>query len=337
MASQICATKSGTLCRKGMYKDAVEWAKQAFRRASRTKDLGAKAHALNALAISYIESGELSEAVQYFRDAVNYYEKLKDYPGLLTANSNLGGCLQHIGDFSAAAKHYDTALKVSQKLENVPWAAVTSNNLAELYMIWGEIEEAIKYLNIAIAAHEDNLCPIALAGLAYCNLSRCSIIQGNLDTAGDYIQRATTILKKVGVKGLQAEAELQLIELWLIQGQYKKALQYCHQILHDIEQLDAKLLQVKGERLLAMCLAMAEDTEEATVHIRRSIDMARRIGSNLEEARSLVVLARVSMEDLAGFSELTGMYINNAIDIFERIGARHDLKEARLLLEQSAA
>ena len=39
------------------------------------------------------------------------------------------------------------------------------------------------------------------------------------------------------------------------------------------------------------------------------------------------------MEDLSGFSDLTKKYINNAIEIFERIGAKIDLDDARELLK----
>jgi len=120
--------------------------------------------------------------------------------------------------------------------------------------------------------------------------------------------------------GMLAEAELQPVELWLLQGNKKEALNSCKGVLKNIKGLDAKLLQVKGERMPGMCLMEVGEVEAASIHIRESVELANKIGADLEHARSLIALAQLSREDLAGFSNLTNTYINSAIEIFERIG-----------------
>ncbi len=336
LAAQICATKSGILLRKGEYQEAIKWAKEALQRSEKTKDTKSKAHARNALALSYIESGQLTDAVECLQKAITLYEELGDYSGLLTANSNLGGCLQYTGDFDAAARHYKIALDVSKQMDNVLWVAISSSNLAELYIIWGEIDEAIKQLNVVADAYNDNLCSPAIAGFSFINLSRCHMAQKDYPAAMDSLNKGIDILKELGATGLLVEADLQLVELWLEQGKASDALKSCKQVLKKIKELDAKMLQVKGERLMGMCLIAVGEIEAATIHIRESVELGKKVGADLEHARSLIALAKLSMEDLAGFSHLTSKYINSAIEIFERIGAKLDLKHAQQLLEKGA-
>ncbi len=337
VAAQICATKCGTLIKLGETKEAINWGKEAIRRASHCKDIGTKAHARNALALSYNEIGEYREAIKYLLKAIELYEELGDYPGLLSANTNLGNSYEFLADYQTAEQHFKTALDVSKQMDNMLWVAIESYNLAGLYIIWGKIEEAINYLNVVIMAYKDRLCSPGLAGASYIKLCYCALARGSLEDAEKYINQGKKLLETLGAPALLAEAELQHIELLMTQGEYRIAKEKCKQILMTIREIDAKRLKVKADRLMAICLVEEDEIEAATIHIRQSIDVARKIGAELEEGQSLVALAKISIEDMAGFSDLTRKYLDRAIEIFTKIGASLELEDAKSFLQETAA
>jgi hypothetical protein len=95
--------------------------------------------------------------------------------------------------------------------------------------------------------------------------------------------------------------------------------------------LSARLLEARGERVLAGAESALGNLERALAHARLSVALARRIGADYEEARALVLQARL-LRDSARTRSGVRKALQRAITILSRVGAKPELAEAQEML-----
>jgi len=330
-APQVYAAKSMALFRKGLYSEAIRWGRIALQMSRRSEDPHEIAYAHRVLANSYIEEGALRQAIRHLRLAVRIYHELGDLTGQAMANSNLAACYQLLGIMDGALYHLEVGLQADLRVGNVTHAAIVHNNIGEVLLVMGRLDEALSRLEAVVGSDLAGTDLAAVAGLADVNLSRCHLALNNLDAADRYVRRGLRLLRRVGAEGLLTEAHLQLAELRLAQGRPAAARRGCQRCLNRARALSARLLEARGERVLAGAEAALGNPERALAHARLSVALARRIGADYEEARALVLQARL-LRDGARTRSGVRKALQRAITILSRVGAKPELAEAKEML-----
>ncbi len=337
VGSQVCAAKSVCLFRKGRYTEGVRWGRRALELAHRCGESVELAYAHNMLANSYIEQGKLNKAIRHLRPAVRLYHELGDFPGQAAANNNLGSCYQLLGVLDGALYHYRVALGADERVGDLVDAAVVHNNLGEVLLTRGELGEAVVHLEEVLGAHRSHTALAAVAGLAQVNLCRCRMAQGDVGAAEDHLRCGLRLLRRVGAEGLLTEGRLQLAELRLAQGRAEEACRQCQRARAKARTLQAKLMEARAERLLGNARAGLDDPEAARSHLRASIALARRIGADYEEAKSLIALGGLAIDWGHQPPSLAQRSLERAVAILSRMGATLDVNEANRLLARLEA
>jgi class 3 adenylate cyclase/tetratricopeptide (TPR) repeat protein len=330
--AQICATKSLTLFRKGMYHEAVRWGSVSLAFARGRGEGRQLAYAHHILANSYMEMGKLKKALGHDRIAVRLYHEAGDLAGQARANSNLGLSYQMLGVLDAALYHYDVGLKADERIGNDSHAAIVHNNIGEVLMLMGRLEEAVSHLEEVLRAYRKGSAVVGLAGLAHVNLSRCWSDMGRQAEALSALRRGLRLLRKAGVHGILTEALFQQVELRLATGKIREARRQARRLLRDATGLDAKVLSARGERLLGRAEAALGASELARGHLRTSIAIARQAGAEHEEALSLLALARLNLAT-PRTSRSAGRPFRRAAKILARMGASLDFSGLQALVD----
>ena len=334
ISAQIYAAKSVSLLRVGNYPEAIENGQKSLSIAKRLKNSDDIAYAYNMLANTFIEMGQLKKAVTNLKHAVSIYDDLKDFPGKASANSNLGSCFMLIGNLDDATRHYEITLKLDERMQNESNVAIDHNNLGEVLMAQGNIEEAINHLNKVFEAHKQEHVHGALTGYALMNISRCRIILDELDKAETALEQGLALLKDSGVQGVYIEAELQKAELLYLQDKHERALTSCKRTMKKITELDAKLLEARGERILGNIEASLGHIDQAITKLEKSIKVAAKIGAEHEEAKSLISLVRISNTYKTDKTSTNQRRLKKSIAILTQIGAKNEILEAKQLLAE---
>jgi class 3 adenylate cyclase/predicted ATPase len=337
VGSQVCAAKSVSLFRKGLYVEGIRWGRRALELARRSGECSELAYAHNMLANSYIEQGKLNKAIRHLRPAVRLYHELGDFQGQAADNNNLGSCYQLLGILDGALYHYQVALGTDERVGDMVDAAIVHNNLGEVLSTRGELDEAVAHLEEVLRAHRSHTDLAAVAGLAQVNLCRCRMAQEDLGAAEDHLRHGLRLLRRVGAQGLLTEARLQLAELRLAQGQAEEAWQECRRARARASVYQARLLEARAERLLGSAQAALGDAEAARPHLRASITLARRIGAGYEEAKSLIALGGLAIDSGRPPPSLALRSLERAVAILSRMGATLDVNEANRLLARLKA
>lgn len=336
LGPQISAARSVALFRKGEYAEGVRWGRRAVELARRCRDREDLAYAHSMLALSYIEQGLLKEATLQLKPAIRLYGELDAVRGLAVANNNMGSCYQLLGDMNSAANHYRAALDAYDRLGDPVDSAIAHNNLGEVLLVLGRIDEAKEELGEVTRAYEAGADVAAVTGLALVNLSRCQLSRGDLSAADRQLRRGMHLLREVGAAGLLTEARIQLGELRLAQGNAKRAYWHGRRALERAQAREARILEVRASRLLASANAVLGRAETAIANAQHSLELARRLEADHEEAKSAMVLARLACGADSRLRSDAVRALRTAITFLKRTGAMSELSEAESAMKELA-
>jgi class 3 adenylate cyclase/tetratricopeptide (TPR) repeat protein len=331
VGSEIWASRSMALFRKGMYADAIVAGRKALTLARRARDPRRIAYAQNMLANSYLEEGRLRPAIRQLTQAIATYEAIGDVYGTAAANNNIGNCYQALGNLDAAILHYEVSLEANMRAGND--AAIVHNNIGETLLMRGSTREAAIHLQEVIRAHETDAELNAVAGLSHVNLSRCMVALGDLAAADDHLARGTLLLTDVGAEGLLAEARLQAAALQLIRGDAEGARRVAIAVLESAYASDAKMLIVSAERIVGTACAQQGNDEQAIAHLVAGAALARKIGAHQDEARLLIALASVRKNDRRQMQKVAA-HLRRALQLLAHGGAPDELVTAAEQLQE---
>jgi tetratricopeptide (TPR) repeat protein len=334
VAAEVFAAKSVTLYRKGVYPEAIAWGRRSLAAARRIGEPAVIAYAENMLGSSYQAEGSLREAVRHFSEAVRLYGEIGDASGEAAANNNLGSCLQDLGMLDDARRHYEVARKADERAGDFVDMAIVFNNIGEILLMQGDYAGAAASLERVLEAHREEEELTAVAGLSYVNLCRCAMATGDLEAADRHIHAGMRLLRAVGARGLLTEANLQLAELHVAQGDLKAARRVAERALDDAKRLGDRRMEARGERIAGIVCARGGQPRAAETRLQDSALLARRIGASYEEARALLELARPRV---AASPPRARAHLRRAASIFERMGVAPELAEARRLLAAAEA
>ena len=334
LASRIAAMRSGVLYRMGKYKDGMQWGEKALKHAKRLNIGEDMAYAQNILALIYLAEGKMKKATDGFIKVVEFYDELNDFPSVANAKSNLANSYMWSGDLSSAIHNYSLALEADERVHNVSNIAVDHTNLAEVLIMMGDTDQAKIHVGIVQKTYEDDMCPPDLAGLALVHLCGCEIADGDLSKAQLAIEKGLELIKSTGQKLLLIIAELQMLELLIAKKEYGIAEGRCMEVMDTIMDLELRLFEVKGNRILAEIKKELGFEDEAVDYVHESIEMAIEIGAKYDEAKGVVVMVSIMREMLNApmIQSAQDKCLGRVIKMLEKMGAKRELLKANSLI-----
>ena len=333
VAAQIAATRSATLYRKGDFLPAIKHGLRALKLAKKSGRKEDLAYAHNVVANSYIETGEFQKAIQHLQFSKNISYEIQDFPGIANSNYNLGNTYWHIGSLTDAAIHYKNALSADEQMHNASGITMDQYSLGSISLYIGEIDESIENLLGVYKAYESGVARRDLTGVSLGVLCKAYQLKGNLKEAENYIQKALSILGEDSQSGILVHVELQLAELFLAQGKPEEAKEKCLLISDQIKKTKAVTIEIILERILGNAYVKLHDLDHAFHHLGNSIKIASQIGSQHEEALSVIDYVKAAIES-GNTGEEVRNSLSRALEILSKIGAKLDLKEAQKLAKR---
>ncbi|MGD2177482.1 MAG: AAA family ATPase, partial [Anaerolineae bacterium] len=286
--------------------------------------------------------GNLPEAAGYVERSLELYRSLHYAWGMANAYSNLG-VLSHLqGRWSQASDYFERALELRRENGYLPEQADSLNNLGQLHVMMGEHDRAREELetSLTISRRLGND-----RGVAYAQetLARLAVIQGQFEEAAARTQAVIDLSDAAGERIVVMARWLEaLIEAET--GELREGLESAEQALRIAE--DAGLTEEVADcrRVLGKLHGRAGNYREAETLLRESIHLGLQLDSPYTQAQALLELGHVYQDraNVAGSSTSKWQdealsVVKESAELFERLGAAHDLQLARTTLSQLEA
>jgi len=191
----------------------------------------------NNIGYVYRNMTDLPKALEYYTKSYDFYEKIGDKQGMATSYNNIGYTYNIMGDKPKALEFYTNSLNIKEEIGNKRGMAASYNNIGDVYFNLDDIPKALEYFTKNLNIREEIDDKYGLANALH-NLGRISLKQNNVLQLKDYATRSYKISKELGYPGDIQDAASLMKELMILQGNYKKALEYYHE---EIEMRDSVL------------------------------------------------------------------------------------------------
>jgi tetratricopeptide (TPR) repeat protein len=199
----------------------------------------------------------------------------------VNAMSNLARALAQRGAFDEAVRHGQAAVELAEELAHPYSLAVAHSIAGHVHRLRGDVAQARAILNRARAVAEELRIRFLVPQVAL-DLSAVSVLDGHVQDALHLAPAARVAIDEVGLRWMEAVAELRL-----------------------------------GEALLA-----ASRVDEARSAATRALDLARERGEQGHEAWTLRLLGEIATHPDVTAVDVAEGYYRNALVLAERLDMR---------------
>jgi DNA-binding SARP family transcriptional activator/Tfp pilus assembly protein PilF len=293
-------------------------------------DLGGEAVQLGNLGALLAELGHYDEAMVHVRRALNLYRKTGARSGEGWALSTLGSCYQELGLLAEARELSEQGLVLLRELGDRTQEIFTLRELAVLYAQLGRHAEALDLGRESLTLAREVGHPRAEAGALMAlgeihrlmgESARCVGLyedalaiaaDGHLEAevrvglaageqgAGDptharrNAERALATARESGYLRIEGIALTVLARVDLDEGRTDDAIRHAHESATLMEKIGCRLSLARSLLVLGLAVHRTSDTDTATAHWRRALDLFVAAASvEAEQARALLGTAEV--------------------------------------------
>jgi tetratricopeptide (TPR) repeat protein/transcriptional regulator with XRE-family HTH domain len=354
----LTAGLAGLLRRDGPWAEAISRHTAAVQAARHLGDRLGEADALRDLGGVRWLTGDYPAAAQFLEQALGIYRDLGDRLGQAGVLANLASVRGTTGDYRGAAQVLEQALGIYRELGDRRGQASALRDLGFVRLATGDYPAAAQFLEQALGIYRDLGDRLGQAG-ALSDLGAVRRATGDYPAAAQMLEQALGILRDLGHRLGQAEALRCLGDVRRMTGNYPAAAQVLERALglycdlgYRLGQADALRCLGDVRRMTGDYPAAARDLEQAlglyrdlgnrggeagalndtgTLHRvsgdlaqaegchQRALDLARAVASARDEAHALAGLGRCALA--AGHAPQGGVFLRQALEIFQRIGA----------------
>ncbi len=367
--SKTLNVKGNILVKQAKFEEAESSYREALEQISERKD-SLVANIYCNLANLYLEKSMLKEAIEVYSTAIEIYKEDRDIFGLACSNHNLAIIYGKMGKTAEAIEAFKTSMFNFHLINNKSQLKFVYNNMAALYEEMGDLDKALDYYNEAmrIAIDEDDK---EIMAIIYANIANIHSIKGIMSKARDYLKLAKELLPKVSLKDQILIEEIEgsyyynLREAIKAIRSYESALEkavklnlrldrarllvklaeasiYAKNLIKAKDYISqAEGLYIEEERvpeytyylrIKAFLLKKAGQTIEARRYLQKAISLAKEFGQIYLLGKLYFDLGNIYYKrrilDKAKF------YLQQARDIFERIGGSSYLRRIQILNER---
>jgi tetratricopeptide (TPR) repeat protein len=318
----ITLVKAGRAEMAGRVVEALGLAEEATRLAVVVGALDSLFGALVVVAYTSTVCGEFGASRGYYQRAVEVAERLSDPHSITFASAIHGWLAFMLGEWDRAQEDSDRAVSVSRQAR-MPWAAAYALlHRGQLRLAEGKWEEAFHYLEeaVALAGRGGDLQALRqAAGL----LAELEILAGRADAAH---ARLVPLLDRPGLEEYDVTAILPALA-WahLELDEVAQAADIVERALQRTRPENLRLALVDALRVQALVATRQEQWQEAEQAVAEGIALARSMPYPYAQARLLHLSGRLHTQ--AGKPETARERLATALAIFQRLGARNDIKQ----------
>ncbi|HJU54239.1 MAG TPA: tetratricopeptide repeat protein [Pyrinomonadaceae bacterium] len=255
-----------------------------------------------------------------FESAIKAYAEIaRQKPSDAAALVDLGRAYEKNDDTDNAIKSYVEATRLA------PFDATAYLRVAALYSRKQDVTRANDALNKAEGIFQDSGNQEGRAEVLY----RRGIVlrdSGKLPEARAQLEKALEVAKNSGYESQQVNILLELSRLSYIEGATAKEQQYAKEAIEFAEAHGVEALLMRGLNELGIALQSGGDYDGAAAQFQKALDLARRSNVPYLEARSLINLAGLRIEQLRTDEGLR--YAEQALAIFQQGHYRKDISSS---------
>ncbi len=158
--------------------------------------LKTKAGALNNIAATHKNYGDIDEAMNYFNQSVKLYGEITDKKGLANTLNNIGAIHDNQGDIAKALDYFSQSLNLLEEIGDKKGVAASLNNIGFIYSNQGNNKEALEYYNKSLKIREEIDDQKGIAN-SLSNIGGIYRKQGNTITALNYWNKSLVIRETI--------------------------------------------------------------------------------------------------------------------------------------------
>ncbi len=315
--------------RKGLYQDAIRWCQLSLEVAGRLTTQEAQkaaAHAYYSLGTSFRHLGETGKADLYYRRSLETFQALEDSPGMARAYNNLANFYFYQDDWARATEYYQQALVTLERMGDLHGQAVIANNLGGVLLNRGQLDLARTWYQRSLEISQELGLSFGVA-LVHNNLGHAFIRAQDWDQAHRHLQQSLDMFQRIGAEEFLPELYRHLAEAHAGQGNLHEALVWAAQSLERALAAETKLEEGCTRRVLGSIQYARGQIEDAEAQLQQSVRILQDLSSSYEVARAVIQLSSLYADQ--GDEVQAARLRQQAIAIFERLGAELDLAQAR--------
>jgi tetratricopeptide (TPR) repeat protein len=270
--------------------------------------------------------GKLDDAMTHVRTSLSLYHKIGYLFGKANAHTNLGVLFVSKGQWNDAAESFERSDLIRREIGYVVGRAQNLQNLAMLRIAMGDHDRARqdleRSLRVSEQLGEEPDIVHALMGLLH-----LEVVQENFSAAAALI--ATIEEKHGSALGVDDQAQLQWLTAMVAANR-----QSLHEALHiaraacDVASTShVAESEADCARVFGLLSVRAGELAEGERWIRRSLDIATKLGDPYRQALALRELSAVCASSTPDTRSL-----EEALRIFTQLGAAHDVERTMAML-----
>lgn len=331
-----------TRFRQGQLDEAFNLAQAAINNAQKdgTADPIKLASLYNTLGGVSWQLGDLPQAATFVEKSLDLYKSIGYTWGVAIVHGNLGILHDVQGEWPKAVERYQRAYELHQITGDLQNQASNLDNLGTLRMTMGQHESAKKDLEAGLTIRR-RLGDAWGTAQSQVNLASLALAQGNWPEVTYYAETALAVADTIGSFELQIQARW-LLAIGQAKGQkeIETGLKLAGQALGLARTNGLSEKETECLYALGIISGLAGDCSGAETLLRQSIELARGQRDPYRQGLALVELARVTHSSWVQLGQPAAMHqqalaaLTEAIELFQTLGAAHDLTQAQSLLYQ---
>ena len=323
-----------TYDRQGKFEKAIEWVKQGLDIAKKINSLEGKrtvAHANYVLGGILSLKGEYAQAIQLYENSVQIYKRLDDLMGKSAANLNLAITYYDKGDWEKSLPLMLQTQTLKEKIGDIFSIAALKNNLGLLYRDRGDWAEAHQVFNASLEIFQQ-LGAIWAEATVLMNLAQTHIYQQAYTSAQNLLNTCQTLFTDIASSAFAAEIERLWATFHFGQENFDLAVQHSQESINYALEQELRLDEGISRRILGEIYLAQNKLTMAETELSQSLDILTLLESAYEGAKSKLSLSKLYLKQ--GQPHKTQQYLQEAITVFNQLGAKADLTQAQKIEAQ---
>jgi len=276
------------------YERRMEFLEKGFELAKKVGHIGMMSWIGNVLALFYIFMGKMDKAVSLAEESIALDRKVANMPHLSMSLSGLGFAYQVLGEWDKSEQYHNEAASICQGLRDFQAIAESNFSLGWLHYDKGEYAKAIESFEKMNETFEK--AGAKYNQMFYSQFSCWAYIElGETEKAKNLIDTMQKFALEINDKGLIATADALKAALFRIQKKWNESIEHFEKSLQEFDAIHARQWNV-------YTLAKMVLYEYARVYLERDQEGDREKAHNL---------------------------LNQALEIFQKIGAKKDIEKIK--------
>jgi predicted ATPase len=319
---------------QGRFDQARQTCEDSVKLARRASALSELALSENLLGGIYSSQGNWASALHHTMRAMVLREQAGYTWGVAGSLSNLGILAVSAGHWDKAWSFFERSLVLRQEMGDVEGVAIVRNNLGTLARDRGDLDQAEYHFRQSLAIAEPFEISFHIANSAI-GLAQVLLLQGRVAAAEEAITDSLAQAEAIGAEDLLAEIHYVRAKILLAKSVWDEARAEVERAVSLVVETGNRSLEASSWRVASEIELARGNLQAALVELDKSRQALADVTDYLEAGRIAAQAGRIGLHE--GQLQLAVADLESAREIFMRLGANLDLRQAEGSLEQALA